>query len=117
MTFGRGLLAGLFVAAGVLHFLFTTTYVKIVPPYLPDPVLLVQISGVAEILGGVGLLLPSTRRLAAWGLIALLVAVLPANVTMALDRVRWAAIPAWVLWARVPLQLPMIWWAWLYTRP
>jgi len=112
----RILLAGLFVIAGVLHFVFTPVYVRIMPPYLPDPVLLVQISGVCEILGGLGLLIPSTRQLAAWGLVALLVAVLPANVQMALDHAQWPGIPEWVLWARIPLQAPVIYWAWLYAR-
>jgi len=116
VTIGRGLLAVLFVGAGIMHFVKTGMYVAIVPSFLPDPRLLVQISGVAEILGGVGLLVPQTRQAAAWGIIALLVAVLPANINMAMDRTHFAAIPAWVLWARVPLQLPLIWWAWLYTR-
>ena len=116
MTIGRRVLAVLFVGAGILHFLKTGMYVEIVPSFLPDARLLVQISGVAEILGGVGLLLPQTRQAAAWGIIALLVAVLPANITMAMDRTHFAAIPAWVLWARVPMQLPLIWWAWVYTR-
>ena len=116
MTLGRGLLAVVFVGAGILHFVKTGTYVAIMPSFLPDPRLLVQISGVAEILGGIGLLLPQTRRAAAWGIIALLIAVLPANINMALDRTHFAAIPAWVLWARVPMQLPLILWAWLYTR-
>ncbi len=102
--------------AGVLHFAFTPVYVRIMPRYLPDPVLLVQISGGFEILGGVGLLVPSTRRLAAWGLVALLVAVMPANLQMAMDHTHWPSIPEWLLWARVPLQAPLIYWAWLYTR-
>ena len=100
----------------MLHFVYTGAYVAIVPRYLPSPVLLVQVSGVAEILGGIGLLLPQTRQAAAWGIVALLVAILPANITMAMDHARWPSIPAWVLWARVPLQVPLIWWAWLYTR-
>lgn len=116
MTIGRGLLAAIFVGSGVLHFVKSGSYVATMPPYLPNPLLLVQISGIAEILGGVGLLLPQTRQAAAWGIIALLVAVLPANINMAMDRAHFAAISAWVLWARVPLQLPMMWWAWLYTR-
>ena len=116
MTIGRGLLAVVFIGAGILHFVKTGTYVAIVPPQLPDPILLVQVSGVAEILGGIGLLLPQTRKAAAWGIVALLVAVLPANIHMAMDRAHFASIPAWVLWARVPLQLPLMWWAWVYTR-
>jgi len=86
------------------------------PRCLPSPVLLVEVSGIAEILGGIGLLFPQTRQAAAWGIVALLVAVLPANINMAMDHSHWPAIPAWALWARVPLQLPMMWWAWLYTR-
>jgi uncharacterized membrane protein len=116
MTASRYALAILFVVAGILHFVITPVYLKIMPPYLPSPRLLVQISGVAEILGGLGLLFAGSRSLAAWGLIALLVAVTPANVQMALDHARWSNIPVWALWLRVPMQLPLIWWAWLYTR-
>jgi uncharacterized membrane protein len=116
MTIGQILLALLFLVAGAMHFVRTGMYVRIVPPYLPAPVLLVQISGCFEMLGGAGLLLPATRRAAAWGLIALLIAVLPANISMAIDHAHWPAIPAWMLWARLPLQLPLIAWAWLYTR-
>ena len=75
------------------------------------------ISGACEILGGVGLLIPALRRPAAWGLVALLIAVLPANLQMATHPRQWPNIPAWALWARLPLQLPLIWWAWLYARP
>ena len=117
MPLGRIMLALLFIIAGVLHFLFTPVYLSIMPPYLPAPRALVLISGAAEALGGVGLLFPATRVAAAWGLVALLVAVLPANLQMALDHQRWPAIPQWLLWARLPMQLPLIWWAWLYTRP
>ena len=110
------MLAALFVVAGTMHFVLSTAYVKVMPPWLPAPLLLVQISGLAEILGGLGLLVPATRVFAAWGLVALLVAVLPANTQMALDHARWPAIPVWALWARVPVQAPLIWWAWVYTR-
>lgn len=116
MTIGRGLLALLFIGAGVMHFVFPRAYVGIMPAMLPAPLLLVQVSGVAEILGGVGLLIPLTRTLAAWGLVALLIAVLPANLNMAIHPGQFASTPVWVLWARIPLQLPLIWWAWLYTR-
>jgi len=112
----RTLFAVLFVIAGVLHFVFTPVYMKIMPPYLPAARLLVQVSGLCEVLGGLGLLAPEMRRLAAWGLVTLLIAVLPANIQMALDHARWAGIPVWALWARVTLQAPLIWWAWRYTR-
>ncbi len=110
------MLGSVFVVAGVLHFVATPVYMKIVPPYLTDPRLLVQFSGICEVLGGVGVLVPVTRRVAAWGLVALLIAVLPANVYMAMSPLRWPTIPVWALWARVPLQAPLIAWAWLYTR-
>ena len=114
LTIPRAILAILFVVAGVLHFVFTPAYVNIMPPLLPSPLLLVQISGIAEILGGIGLLLPPTRHAAAWGIVALLIAVWPANINMAMHHA--ASQPGWALWLRVPLQLPLIWWAWLYTR-
>jgi len=116
MRAGRLALGVLFFGAGAMHFVATSVYAKIVPPMLPDPRLLVQISGVAEMLGGIAVLVPQTRRVAAWGLVALLVAVLPANVYMAVDHSRWPGIPAWLLWARLPLQLPLMVWAWMYTR-
>ena len=101
-----------FTGAGVFHFLRPGPYVKIVPPFIPWPLAMVYISGAAEIAGGVGLLLPPLRRASAWGLIALLIAVFPANVYMALDRVQVTAnpLPGWLLWARLPLQFVLIWW-------
>ena len=113
---GRFVLASVFIVAGMLHFVYTPAYLRLMPSYLPDPLLLVRISGVCETLGGLGLLFPATQRLAAWGLIALLIAVFPANLTMVTDPARFPSIPHWAAWARLPLQLPMIWWAWLYTR-
>ena len=106
----------LFVIAGVLHFAITSVYVGIMPAHLPEPRLLVQISGLCEILGGLGILEPRTRVVAAWGLIALLLAVMPANLNMALHPEQWPRIPVWILWMRLPFQLPLILWAWLYTR-
>jgi uncharacterized membrane protein len=81
-SLSRGLLAVLFIGAGVLHFVAPATYLHIMPPYLPAPLALVYLSGAAEIAGGVGLLIPATRQLAGWGLILLLLAVFPANVYM-----------------------------------
>ncbi len=116
MAKARWLMAFLFVGAGILHFVYTELYIHIVPGYLPDPLLLVQISGVAEILGGIGLVIPQTRKAAAWGIIVLLVAVLPANINMAIHHAQFSGMPVWALWGRVPLQVPLIWWASGYTR-
>ncbi len=119
---GRILLGIIFIAAGMLHFVITKTYIAIVPPYLPAHPQLVYISGVFEILGGIGLLAPANfhsfpaRGFAAWGLVALLVAVMPANIYMVTDHEKFAFIPLWALWLRLPMQLPLMGWCWLYTR-
>ncbi|ALD20718.1 MauE/DoxX family redox-associated membrane protein [Hymenobacter sp. DG25A] len=113
---GLYVLALLFMAAGILHFLRPGPYVRIMPPYLPSPLLLVYLSGVAEVGLGALLLPRQTRRWAAWGLIALLIAVFPANIYMAQHNPSGLDVPAWLLWARLPLQAVLIWWAWLYTR-
>ncbi len=90
----------------MLHFLNPEPFVLIVPPYLPAPELLVAISGVFEVLGGVGLLIPRTRVAAGWGLIALLIAVYPANVHMLVNEVYLPDMPQekWLLWVRMPVQ-------------
>lgn len=115
---GRLLMGALYIAAGTLHFLITRRYVAVMPSYLPVPRALVLISGAAEIAGGLGVLAPgpAIRRSAAWGLVALLIAVMPANINMAAHSEQFATIPEWMLWARVPLQIPLIYWAWRYTR-
>ena len=117
MQVGRLFMGLLYVGAGALHWTATHTYMSVMPDYLPAHRELVLISGAAEIAGGLGVLLAATRRPAAWGLIALLIAVSPANLWMAQHAERYRAVPGWILWARLPLQLPLIWWAWRYTRP
>ncbi len=117
MSPGRLVMGVLYVLAGVGHFVVTRAYVRIMPNYLPAHRELVLLSGAAEIAGGLGLLVPSTRRAAAWGIVLLLIAVFPANLWMAEHPDRFSSIPLWVLWIRLPLQLPLIWWAWQYTRP
>jgi len=115
----RFLLAGLMVFVGIQHFLDPEPFVKIVPAALPAPRSLVFVSGFFEILGGLGLLVRRTRRAAAWGLIALYVAVFPANVNMALHDLPMGdkVLPPLVLWLRLPFQAVFIAWAWWFTRP
>ena len=112
---GRSMFSGLFVVAGVGHFLNPEMFVKIVPPYLPAPKLLILLSGVFEIALGVLLLVPRVSRLAAWGIVALLVAVFPANVYM-FQHAESFEIPRWVLFVRLPLQGLLIYWAYRYTK-
>ncbi len=114
---GRRIFAGLFLIAGSFHLIVPQFYVRIMPPYLPWHLGLVYLSGVCEMLGGAGILLRQTRQAAGWGLVALLIAVMPANVYMATHPASFSGIPAWALWLRLPLQLPLIILAWSFTRP
>ena len=122
MRLARLAMGALYVVAGSLHFMATPTYMRIMPAFLPAHRELVLLSGAAEIAGGLGLLVPQTRtaqpgRAAAWGLVLLLVAVFPANLTFITDPTRFPQVPLWAAWLRLPLQLPLIVWAWRYTRP
>ncbi|EYB68063.1 hypothetical protein DEIPH_ctg028orf0001 [Deinococcus phoenicis] len=104
-TPGVLLLAALFTGAGILHFVKPETFDRIVPPGLPLPARTATLlSGAAEIADGLGLLHPAPRPAARWGLLALLVAVFPANVYMTQHPERFRPLPAWGLWARLPLQ-------------
>jgi uncharacterized membrane protein len=113
----RNLLAAFFLGAGVNHFAMPRAYERMVPPRLQgDAAQVVQLSGLAEILGGVGVLLPRTRRAGGLWLIAVLAAVFPANLYMARTPERFRRIPRWALYGRLPLQPLMMWWAWRATR-
>ncbi|MCK8491317.1 DoxX family protein [Spirosoma sp. RP8] len=103
-----------YIAAGINHFISPKMYLSIMPPYIPAHNLMVVLSGIAEVILGVGLLFPATRSLSAWGLILLLIAVFPANLYMATSS-RFRKFPAWLRWARLPLQGVLIWWAYQYT--
>ncbi|MCA9675578.1 MAG: DoxX family protein [Kofleriaceae bacterium] len=115
----RWLLTVAMVAVGISHFVRPETYVAMVPDALPWHLALVYVSGVAEICGGLGLILPRTRRAAAWGLILLYLSVFPANVNMAVNHLPLGGepVPTWALWARLPAQAVLIAWAWWYTSP
>ena len=103
-------------AAGVNHFVSADFYVAMMPPYVPWHLAMVYVSGVAEIGLGIAVLVERTRVLAAWGLIALLVAVFPANLHMALAEPGTYDVSAAALWVRLPVQGLLIAWAWWYTR-
>lgn len=110
-----GLMFALMMGAGVMHFVTPQFFVDIVPAALPAPLAIVYVSGVFEILGAIGLLVPQTRRFSALGLLALFVAVFPANVNMAVHHITptgAAPMPEWAAWARLPLQGLLLWWAW-----
>lgn len=113
------LLTVVMLLAGAAHFTMTATYVAIMPSYLPFPLALVYLSGVLEILLAIGLQIPATRRLAAWGLVALLIAVLPANLNQAIHNLQPPGLEMspTMLWVRLPMQLIFIAWAYWMTRP
>ena len=112
---GKRVFAALFVIAGVSHFLATDIFLKIMPPYLPFHLPLVLVSGVIEILLGILLLVPRYSRLAAWGIIALLIAVFPANIHVYTHQELFP-FPWFVHLPRLPLQGVLILWAFAYTR-
>lgn len=104
----RNLLAAFFVLAGANHFLNKGWYLRIMPAWVPMHLEAVYASGAAEMLLGAALLPARTRRTAGWGLAALLLAIFPANVEMALHPERFPAFRPWILWARLPLQFALI---------
>lgn len=113
----RYLLGAALIAAGANHFRIPDFYVSIMPAYLPWPLVLVYLSGVAEIVVGALLLFESSKRLAAWGAIALFVAVFPANLQMALHSELYPQWSPVALWIRLPLQAVLIAWAYWLARP
>ncbi len=117
----RRIFAALFIVAGALHFIKPQTYEAMMPPWIPMHAESVAVSGVAEIVGGLALIPDRTARIGGLWLIALLVAVFPANVHMAVnpDQIRGldeTGIPNWALWLRLPLQPLVMWLIWRSVR-
>ena len=108
-------MAVLMIGVGTRHFVDPNYFVRIVPEYLPWHLGLVYVSGFFEIIGGVGLLVPRLVRPAAWGCIALYVAVFPANINMAVHHEQFD-VPLWILLVRLPMQVVFIAWAYWFTR-
>ena len=113
--FWKHLMGGIYILVGILHFIKPKIYLKIMPPFLPYHLPLVYISGVCESLFGALLLFLSTQEIGAWGIIITLIGVFPANIYMLTSykgKRTWYRV---VLWLRLPIQLFLIYWAWLYT--
>jgi uncharacterized membrane protein len=109
----RWMFAGALCFLGIKHFTDSASFVAIIPPYLPAHLALVYISGFFEIAGGIGLLIPKFRRWAGWGILALLIAVYPANIHMLVNDIYVGDMPRerWLLWARMPFQFVFAAWA------
>ncbi|MDV6234318.1 DoxX family protein [Leptospira ellisii] len=107
-------MAALYILAGILHFVLPKFYLRIMPPYIPYPKFVVYLSGLIEIALGMALLFPETKKLGAWGIILLLIAIFPANLYHYQSR-RKSDPPKWALLLRLPLQFALIYWAYLFV--
>lgn len=108
-------MAVIYILAGLNHFRAPKMYERIIPPILTSPKIINVISGLVEVLLGVLLLVPKFSAWAAWGIIILLIAVFPANLYMVTNKKASFGLPKWLLIARLPLQLLLMYWAYLYT--
>ena len=109
------LMAFLYIIAGINHFRKPGMYIRIIPPFFKNPKLINTLSGIAEMLLGILLMFPFSKRFAAWGIIALLIAIFPANLFMFQDKKAGFGLPKWILFVRLPLQIVLIYWAYQYT--
>lgn len=109
-------MAGFYVLAGINHFIMPSYYMAIMPPYLPYHIELVYITGVCEVIIGLFLIPESTRRVTAWVLIGLLIVIFPANIQMMINYTNENNPGLWFTILRLPVQLLLIWWAWVYTK-
>lgn len=115
-TIGLYIMAALYTVAGINHFIHPSVYISIIPPWLSYKLFLVNISGASEILFGLLLLPIASRRVAAWAIILLLIAIFPANIQMSINYYRSNNANFWLTLLRLPLQFILIWWAWIYAR-
>lgn len=111
------LMAAIYILLGINHFRNQESYMAVMPDFVPAHALMVQLSGVAEIVLGALLLFPRTRSFAAWGIIAMLGVFMLVHVDWALRPHLYPAWPYWLVILRIPIQFVLILWAWWYTRP
>jgi uncharacterized membrane protein len=109
------LMALIYVAAGFNHFRSPKIYLKIMPPYFKNPKLLNSLSGLAEIMLGLGLFFIQTQKWAAWGIILMLLSFLPVHYYMLTNTKAAMGLPKWILLLRIPLQFGLVYWAYIYT--
>lgn len=113
-SIGLYIMAGLYVIAGIMHFIKPKLYWRIIPPYFPNPKALVVWSGIAEIALGLGLLIPASKNLSIYGIIAMLLLFLSVHFHMLKDKKAASGLPKWALILRIPLQFGLIYWAWVH---
>lgn len=110
------LMAILYILAGLNHFRNPGMYIKIIPSIFKNPKVINILSGTAEIVLGILLTLSFSTHIAAWGIIALLIAIFPANLYMYQNKKASFGLPKWILFVRLPLQFVLIFWAYQYTQ-
>ncbi len=108
------LMAAMYVVAGFFHFYKPKAYLNIMPPYLPKPKALVFWSGVAEIILGIGLLIPQLKNICIYLIVCMLIIFIPVHIFMLQSPKASKGVPKWFLWIRLPIQLLLIWWAIFY---
>jgi uncharacterized membrane protein len=106
----------IFITAGINHFIIPNFYMEIMPPYLPYPLMLIYLSGVAEVICGILLIISKTRKIGAWLTIALLIAIFPANIQMSIDELNNAGVLFYASIVRLPLQFLLIYWVYRFTK-
>ena len=111
---GLYIMSGIYIFAGIMHFIKPKIYMRIMPRYLPNHKFLVYLSGVAEIILGIGLCIPAVKAFAIYGIIAMLIVFLLVHFYMLSGKKASAGIPKWILVLRIPLQFGLMWWAWVY---
>lgn len=109
-------MAGMYIVAGTMHFIFPKAYMRIMPRYLPNHKLLVYLSGLVEVVLGVGLCFSTTKNLSIYGIIGMLVVFLLVHFYMLSNEKASAGIPKWVLILRIPLQFGLMYWAYWYLQ-
>ncbi|WP_273567680.1 DoxX family protein [Maribacter halichondriae] len=110
------LMAAMYIFAGTMHFIKPKAYLRIIPRYLPKHKLLVALSGLAEIILGIGLCFSVTKDLSIYGIIAMLAVFLLVHFYMLKGERESAGIPQWILTLRIPLQFGLIYWAYWYLQ-
>lgn len=110
------LMAGMYILAGSMHFVFPKAYLRIMPRYFPQPKTLVYLSGVAEIILGIALCYSKTKDWAVWGIILLLALFLLVHFHMLKGEKEAAGVPKWILILRIPLQFGLMYWAYWYLQ-
>jgi uncharacterized membrane protein len=113
---GLYIMAGMYIIAGLMHFIKPKVYVRVMPKYLPNHKALVYWSGIAEILLGIGLCVPMLKNSSIYGVIAMLSVFLMVHFYMLSGEKAAAGIPKWLLILRIPLQFGLMYWAWMYLN-